>query len=362
MREWIELQQRLVPDMLEVMAKRYAVLSRVMQSESVGRRALAAALSMTERTLRAETDFLKAQGLIEANAAGMRVTVAGRRLVESLAPFMSELTGLSELEQLIRRHFRLREVIVVPGDADADRETKRELGRAAGRVLIRLLQGRGVVAVTGGTTLAALAETITVDQPLRDVLFVPARGGFGESMDYQANTIASTLAKRTGASYRLLHVPDHLSEDAYQSLMHEPNVREIIELIRKARIVLHGIGDAMVMARRRRVDERTMASMRAQGALAEALGYYFDRHGAVIHRMSTVGLRLDDLETAEHVIAVAGGSSKGDAIAAVLRYGQDDVLVTDEGAARRLEAIILKERKEPHEPGEPQPDRAASAE
>jgi len=43
MREWIELQQRLVPDLLEVMAKRYAILSQVMKSESVGRRALAAA-------------------------------------------------------------------------------------------------------------------------------------------------------------------------------------------------------------------------------------------------------------------------------------------------------------------------------
>jgi len=217
---------------------------------------------------------------------------------------------------------------------------------AAGRVLIRLLRGRDVVAVTGGTTLAALAEAITVDQPLRDVLFVPARGGFGESMDYQANTIASTLAKRTGAAYRLLHVPDHLSDDAYQSLMLEPNVREMVELIRSSRIVVHGIGDAMVMARRRKVDERTMETMRAAGALAEALGYYFDRNGAVIHRMSTVGLRLDDLGTAEHVIAVAGGGSKAEAIAAVLRYGQDDVLVTDEGAARRLKALIREERQQ----------------
>lgn len=345
MREWIKLQQRLVPDLLDVMKKRHAILSRVMRSDTVGRRALAAALSMTERTLRAETDFLKAQGLLEANAAGMRITEAGRRLVESLAPLMNELSGLSELERLICDHFRLREVIVVPGDADAERQTKRELGIAAGRVLIRSLSGRDVVAVTGGTTLAALADAMTAEQPLPDVLFVPARGGLGESMDYQANTIASTLAKRTGAGYRLLHVPDHLSEEAYNSLMLEPNVREVVEVIRKARIVVHGIGDAMVMARRRKVDEQTIASMRADGALAEALGYYFDRNGKVIHRMSTVGLRIDDLASAEHVIAVAGGSSKGEAIAAVLRFGQIDVLVTDEGAARRLESIIRNERE-----------------
>lgn len=344
MREWIELQQQLLPDLMDVMTKRYAILNQVMSSDTVGRRALAAALSMTERTLRAETDFLKSQGLLEANAAGMRITEAGRRLVALLSPFMSELSGLSELERLIRHHFNLKQVIVVPGDTDAAPQTKRELGRAAGHILIRSMNGRDVVAVTGGSTLAELANAIAADHPLPGVLFVPARGGLGESLDYQANTIASTLAKRTGAGYRLLHVPDHLSEEAYTSLMQEPNIREVVDVIRQARIVVHGIGDAMVMARRRKVAQETVEAIRAEGALAEALGYYFDQNGSMIHRMSTVGLRVDDLSAAEYVIAVAGGSSKGEAIAAVLRFGQDDVLVTDEGAARVLEGIIRQEQ------------------
>ncbi len=46
-------------------------------------------------------------------------------------------------------------------------------------------------------------------------------------------------------------------------------------MIRKARIVVHGIGDAIVMARRRKVDEGTIQELIADGALAEAFGYYF---------------------------------------------------------------------------------------
>ena len=339
-RRFMDLQQRLLPDLLDVMKRRYAILNRVMAADVMGRRALAAAVDMTERTLRAETDFLRAQGLLESNVSGMRITEAGRQLVEALAPMIKEMSGLAEMEQKISRHFGLQQVVIVPGDADESPETKRELGKAGGQVLIGSMHDDDVVAVTGGSTIAALASQLTVTVPLRLAQFVPARGGLGESVDYQANTIASTMAKRTGAGYRMLHVPDHLSEDAYNSLMQEPNIREVVDVVRKARIVVHGIGDAMVMARRRKVDQKTIEAIQAEGALAEALGYYFDRQGAVIHRMSTVGLRIDDLSAAEFVIAIAGGDSKGEAIAAVLRFGQADVLVTDEGAARRLNAII----------------------
>ena len=343
-RRFMDLQQRLLPDLLDVMKRRYAILNRVMAADVMGRRALAAAVDMTERTLRAETDFLRAQGLLESNVSGMRITEAGRQLVEALAPMIKEMSGLAELEQKISRHFGLQQVVIVPGDADESPETKRELGKAGGQVLIGSMHDDDVVAVTGGSTIAALASQLTVTVPLRRAQFVPARGGLGESVDYQANTIASTMAKRTGAGYRLLHVPDHLSEEAYNSLMQEPNIREVVDAVRKARIVVHGIGDAIVMARRRKVDQKTIEAIQAEGALAEALGYYFDRQGAVIHRMSTVGLRIDDLSAAEFVIAIAGGGSKGEAIAAVLRFGQADVLVTDEGAARRLNAIIDQEQ------------------
>lgn len=339
MRKLIELQQRLLPDVLDVMKTRYAVLRQVMASDTVGRRALAASLAMTERVLRAETDFLKSQGLLEIGIAGMRISEEGRRFVEELEPFAKELFGLSELEEQLRLRFGLKMVFIVPGDADQSPQTLRELGRAGAQALKLHMGADDVVAVTGGSTMAQLANQLSTAVPMKGVYFVPARGGLGESLDYQASTIASTMAKRMGAQYRLLHVPDHLGEEAYTSLMQEPNVREVVDVIRKARIVVHGIGDAMVMARRRKVDEATQMAMQNEGALAEALGYYFDHTGAVIHRMSTVGLRVEDLESADVVIGVAGGRSKGEAIAAVLRFGCDDILVTDEAAALEIMAI-----------------------
>jgi central glycolytic genes regulator len=56
--------------------------------------------------------------------------------------------------------------------------------------------------------------------------------------------------------------------------------------------------------------------------------------------MHTAGLRLEDIVATEVVIAVAGGQSKGEAIAAVMKFGHDDVLVTDEAAAQVIVRII----------------------
>lgn len=340
MRQIIELQQQLLPDLLDVMRKRYLILHQVMLSGLIGRRTLATTLSMTERVLRAETDFLKSQGLLEIHTAGMRISEAGKRLLDELEPFYKTIFGLSELEETIRSAFGLSQVVIVAGDSDSSSHTKRELGRAACQVLNKAMKQDDVIAVAGGTTIAQVANYLTATAPLKTNWFVPARGGLGESLDYQANTIASTMAKRTGANYRLLHVPDHLGEEAYASLMQEPNIREIVEVIRRARIVVHGIGDAMVMARRRRLEPELIAAMAADGALAEAFGFYFDRNGEVVHKMQTVGLQLEDIVKTECVIGVAGGKSKAEAIAAVMRFGHNDVLVTDEAAALEIVSFI----------------------
>lgn len=336
MRAIIDIQKYLMPDVLDVLKKRYTILHHIRVSRVVGRRNLASSLSMTERVLRAEVDFLKSQGLVEIESFGMRVTDSGRKLLDEMEPMIKELLGLSRLEEEIKRAFQVGQVVVVSGDSDTSSYTKKELGRAGAIALKKMAVKETVIAVTGGSTLAEVANYLSPSPALKGSLFVPARGGLGESVEMQANTIASIMAKKTGGQYRLLHVPDHLAEEAYQSLIQDPNIQEIIQVIRGARIVVHGIGEAIVMAKRRLADSGTVEELNAEGAHAESFGYYFNRDGSVVHRMPTVGLRLEDIQQTETVIAVAGGRSKGESIASVLRFGHEDVLVTDEAAALEI--------------------------
>ena len=343
MRTVLEIQKQLAPDVVDVLMKRYTILRHIGYSGSVGRRTLATALGMTERVLRAETEFLKRQGLVDIDGSGTRVSDAGFRLLEDMEPMMKEWFGLAELEERIAAAYGLRQVVVVPGDADRDPLAKRELGKAGAAALTKaaaaLAPAGGdplVVAITGGSTIVEVAEHLTASPALRNALFVPARGGLGERVELQSGTIASTMAKRTGGGYRLMHVPDDVGEEAIATLMSEPHIREVAELVRRARIAVHGIGEAYEMARRRRVGEQTIRLLGEGGAVAESFGYYFNRSGDVVHRMPTVGLRLEDIEQMETVIAVAGGASKAEAIAAVLKNGHEDVLVIDEAAAKAM--------------------------
>lgn len=172
-------------------------------------------------------------------------------------------------------------------------------------------------------------------------LFVPARGGIGEKVENQANTIVAEMARKASGDYRLLYVPDPLSETSYQTMLHEPSIKEISHLIRNSDIVLHGIGDALTMAKRRKTTDEIIRQLVEAEAVSEAFGYYFNKTGDVVHKVRTIGMQLEDLETAQHVITVAGGRSKAQAITSYFEQGKrkSDLFITDEAAAKQ----ILKE-------------------
>ena len=93
----------------------------------------------------------------------------------------------------------------------------------------------------------------------------------------------------------------------------------------------------MEMARRRKLDENSIQNLQADGAIAESFGYYFSEDGEVVHKMLTLG---GDIMRTETIIGIAGGQGKGKAIHAVLKFGHEDILVTDEAAALEVEKEI----------------------
>ncbi|MGE7274203.1 sugar-binding transcriptional regulator [Brevibacillus panacihumi] len=336
MRRLVELQQKLLPDLVQVLRERYMLLRSIGHLQPIGRRGLAQAMGTTERILRAEVELLKDSGLLHVSAAGMNVSAEGQQVLDEMEPLVGELFGLTDLAEQLQRLLGIPEVVVVQGNADQSPWVKEELGRAAARVLKQIVQENDIVAVTGGSSVASLAHHLSPAPVFKTVQFVPARGGLSERAELQANTLASQMAARTGASYHLLHVPDRLQPEALQTLKKEQQVQEVLELLRQARIVLHGIGDAISMAKRRNHSEEEIVGLQEKGAVSEAFGYYFNEAGETVHYMPTIGLQLEDVKKAESVLSIAGGESKAKAILSFAKQSCQNVLVTDEGAARSL--------------------------
>lgn len=336
MRRLIELQQKLLPDLIHVLRERYMLLRSIYHLQPIGRRGLAQAMDKTERILRAEVELLKESGLLHVTAAGMSLSEEGMRVLDEMEPLVGELFGLKELAERLQQKLGIPEVIVVQGNADQSPWVKEELGRVGARVLKQVVQEGDIVAVTGGTSIASVAKHLTPSPAFRTVQFVPARGGLGERVELQANTLASAMAAKTGGSYRLLHVPDRLHPNALQTLVKEPQVQDVLSLLRDTRIVLHGIGDALTMARRRNYSPEELQELDAAGAVSEAFGYYFNEAGETVQRMPTIGLQLEEVHKAEAVLSIAGGESKAKAILSFAKQSCQNVLITDEGAARSL--------------------------
>lgn len=337
MNSFIDIQKRLLPDLLSIMQKRYYILQYIHQRQPVGRRSLAASLGLTERVLRSEVDFLKEQNLISANNIGMSLTGEGIGLLDSLESVMRELMGIDVMETELKRRLGIKKVVIVSGNSDESPWVKSELGRASAACMRKLLTEKNIIAVTGGSTMASVAEKLLPEFGEKELLFVPARGGIGEDVQNQANTICAIMAGNSNGKHRVFYVPDQVSSEIYESFIKEPIIHEVLGLIKSASMVLHGIGDAITMAERRKTSEFDMEKIQNRDAVGEAFGYYFNEEGDIVHKVRTLGLQLDELVHIPNIIAVAGGASKAKAIGAYMKQAPSStILVTDEGAAKLL--------------------------
>lgn len=328
--------EKFAPEAVEIMQIRYEVLRQVLYKQPIGRRQLCKELGLRERLIRGEIELLRARGAVEITQAGIGLTPFGEGMLNDIDEFIPSLFNTRILAEQIKKEFDLEQVIVVPGDSFKNPDNKKDMGRAAGSFLQKSLFPGCIVAVTGGTTLAEMVTAIGGGIDAQDVLVVPARGGLGEEMEQQAGTIAARIAKAIGAQYRLLHVPDNLEETTAEILKNDAHIIEVVNIIKASNILFHGIGSAIEMANRRGLTPGEIEFLLQRKAVGEMLRYYFDKQGKIVYEVAGIGLELSNLKNINTIVAVAGGSNKASAIEAVLRSGQQNVLITDEGAAKGL--------------------------
>lgn len=329
----------IAPDLMEEVELRALILERVGALEPVGRRALAQRLHLAEREVRSAADALKNAGCIVQSAAGMELTEYGRSLVEAARTVSRGRRFLSQVELALSRRLGVERVCVVHGDADADDSVLDEAARAAAGEIRFLLQDAHVLAVSGGRTLARTAAAISVAAPM-DITVVAAQGGNRSDMALQADTLAEVFGHKLGGQSRMLHLPEGVSPQMIEELVRLPQVREAMELVRHADVLLYGIGCTQELTYRQALNMHEIELLEKNGATGEALGLYFDIHGGVAGGRGALGLRAQDMGTRIQTAAIACGRSKAEAIMAVCLHHPHKLLVTDEGAALRMMELL----------------------
>lgn len=220
------------------------------------------------------------------------------------------------------------------------------LGRAAARLLADAMSSHAVVGFTSWSrTLQHMAFAFPA--PLRTATrqVVEMLGDLGSPLlQHSAARATQAMASALGADPVFLRTPGVVATPELRAAaLGDPYVRSALRLLDSADIVLVGVGPPDVHSQLQAGDSyfspEQLAEVRAAGAVSQLNQRFLDRAG---RRLETpldelvVGSTLDQVAAAGRRVVVAGGPDKQEAIAAALRGGWVDTLVTDVATARFL--------------------------
>lgn len=334
MKDLIKIQQKLIPQAIELMKKRYAILNQISLSESIGRRALSNKLNLTERVVRSEVEFLKEQGFINIDTSGMSITNDGEEMIKSLKDIINDIMGLSTLEEKVRNKLGVKKVLLVSSDYKED--VLKNVVRCGAEYFLGILKDEDVVAITGGSTVREFANNIKTDKKYPHVRVVPARGSMGKDIEHQSNNVVATVSKKLNSKYKLLHIPDELGEEAMKTITREPEIKRTLDYMKKTDILVFGIGKADEMAKKRRIEEDKLDYIINKGGVGEAFGHFFDKNGEIVFKLNTVAIDLETFKNIKENIAICSGVNKVDALIALTNINKNIVVVTDEDSANEI--------------------------
>jgi DNA-binding transcriptional regulator LsrR (DeoR family) len=220
---------------------------------------------------------------------------------------------------------------------------RRAVGTAAANFLKgKLLPGDPItVGVSWGRTLEQMTVHLSGVQNSH-ARFVSLMGSLTRNSASNPFEVVQALAARTGGEGHFLPVPFIAdSVDDRVVLMSQRSVAEALALARSADLFLISVGELQETAFLRTqsmlsVDE--LQSVRARGAVADALGQLFDRNGVRIdHELAhrTLALEFEQMRGRD-VVLLAGGLQKTTAVRSLLRSGLVQGLIIDGDAAQAL--------------------------
>lgn len=333
---------KLAPELTEAFVRRYQVLKTIHLLEPVGRRTVATYLDNTERVIRGEVEHLVEQDLISVSKGGMSVTYYGKEILTVLETMVTKLSGISKLEDAVREVLGVEKVVIVSGDCDKNETVKRDLGMVAAKTFLRYTNKKSKIAITGGSTMAELISSMPYCSAQSVQLVVPARGSIGSKVEFQADTLVAQLAEKLKSAYLLLRIPDSMSKRILDEIKNEPDIRYTITGMEQADTLVFGIGNAVGMAKKRKVSDTVYQFLIRKRAVGEAFGYYFNKAGEIVYVSRTIGIPLENILKMKCIIGVAGGAKKAESLLSVSRNMKRGIFVIDEGAAREILALAGK--------------------
>ncbi len=251
-----------------------------------------------------------------------------------------------ELETAVELAYGVAEVHVV--EVTEDKAIPYELGSVAAQYFSDSpLDGRVIGFTSWSSTLRVMARELATGRGVRGRTVVEMLGDLGSpDLQHDAARASHRLSAALGADQEDLRTPGDVPDAARRAaVLQDPYVARTIELLGRLDVAFVGVGPADTHGPLRAGDNFFSAdqlrAVRAAGAAGQLLQRFVDADGRAVRTdldELVVGITLPQLRAAGRRIVVAGGASKHAALAACLRGGWIDLLITDLASARHLAA------------------------
>ncbi len=248
------------------------------------------------------------------------------------------------LESAIEERYGIRQALVADCD-QTEAPLLHVLGGKAAEYLDDFIRDGNTIGISWGQTMGGTVNALR-DAHKTDCSVIQLVGGMNISGNHtmtKPDEITRILASKLHCSYQNLYAPAMFdSKLAKELIMREDSILRVLEAMRRCDIAIMGIGEIQqdaTVVQNGYISPDQVEMLRIAGYVGDICFNRFDINGnwedGELSSL-TLGVDPDTLKNIPHVIAVAGGVQKRDAIIGALRTGCIDVLVTDSVTARSL--------------------------
>lgn len=266
--------------------------------------------------------------LAEARSLGIvRIEIAPR------------LHRLPDLESRLQAAFGLRDAIVVQS-AETEAQAADGVARAAAEYLAALQPKPGLIGVSWGRTMAAVARSLPQGwAPGLHVVQVNGAVSLRLGMP-GTHAVAEAIARAAPGPATMLPAPAILGSATSRAVLQQDRVvADVLDLAESAPVLMFSMGAAgpdSVHVASGYLTAAEMQALQDKGAVGDIMGRFIDAEGRIVDAAlddRTLGLGLGSLAGRERRIGVVAGAAKHAVALAALRAHHVNVLIADEATA-----------------------------
>jgi DNA-binding transcriptional regulator LsrR (DeoR family) len=248
----------------------------------------------------------------------------------------------TDMEEELEARYPLLDTVIVETDGDV----VRALGAAAATYLAETLSSGDIVGISSwSSTLLATVESMRPKTGLVVKVVTQLVGGHGDPrVQVDATRLIDRFASLTGARPEFLSTPGLVNDPAVRdALLADPAVTGVLQIWNQLSVALIGVGSIQPSPLLQRsgnaIDTKQQAELMQLGAVGDVCLRFFDQAGNLINSPfndRVLAISPKQLRAVPRRIGVAGGPEKLKAIAAVVKGGWINTLITDLNTAQYL--------------------------